>query len=93
MMDNLLNITNQIELAKAEEKLSKQKAKQLFDSGDIAKVQVGTYEGLAYIHHYLFEEIDDFAGKLRTVNMSKGDFRFAPVMYLEPSLTHIDHMP
>jgi cell filamentation protein len=93
MIDNKLNMTHQIELSKAEERISKQKAKQLFDSGDIAKVQVGTYKGLAYIHHYLFDDIDDFAGKLRTVHMSKGDFRFAPVMYLEPSLTHIDQMP
>ncbi len=93
MIDNKLNITNQIELSKAEEKISKQKAKQLFDSGDIAKVQVGTYKGLAYIHNYLFEDIYDFAGKMRTVHMSKGDFRFAPVMYLEASLTHIDQMP
>jgi len=93
ILDNKLNITNQIELSKAEEKISKEKAKQLFDSGDITKVNVGTFEGLAYIHNYLFEDIYDFAGKIRTVNIAKGNFRFAPLMYLEPSLEHIDKMP
>ncbi len=93
ILDNKLNITNQIELSKAEEKISKQKAKQLFDSGDINKVKIATFEGLAYIHNYLFGEIYDFAGKIRTVNISKGDFRFAPLMYLEASLEYIDKMP
>ncbi|MDQ2088165.1 Fic family protein [Herbivorax sp. ANBcel31] len=93
ILNNKLNITNQIELSKAEEKISKQKAKQLFDSGDITKVKVGTFEGLAYIHKYLFEDIYNFVGKIRTINISKGDFRFAPLMYLEPSLEHIDKMP
>jgi len=93
ILENKLNIISQIELAKAEEKISKQKAKQLFDSGDITKVKVGTFEGLAYIHNYLFEDIYDFAGKVRTVNISKGDFRFAPLMYLKTSLEYIDKMP
>ena len=93
ILDNKLNITNQIELSKAEEKISKQKAKQLFDSGDINKVKIATFEGLAYIHNYLFGDIYDFAGKIRTVNISKGDFRFAPLMYLEASLEYIDKMP
>ena len=93
ILDNKLNIINQIELSKVEEKISKQKAKQLFDSGDINKVKVGTFEGLAYIHNYLFGDIYDFAGKIRTVNISKGDFRFAPLMYLEASLGYIDKMP
>lgn len=75
------------------EKISKQQAKQLFDSGDIKTVKIGTFEGLAYIHHYLFQDIYDFAGKIRDVNIAKGDFRFAPVMYLEPSLAHIAAMP
>lgn len=88
-----LNITNQVELAKAEEKLSKQKAKQLFDSGDINKVQVGTFAGLSFIHAYLFEDIYDFAGKIRNVNIAKGNFRFAPLMYLQQSLLYIDAMP
>lgn len=93
ILDNKLNITDQIELAKAEEKISKRKAKQLLDSGDINKVEVGTFAGLSFIHAYLFEEIYDFAGKVRDVNIAKGDFRFAPVMYLEPSLKHISAMP
>ncbi len=93
ILDNKLNITNQIELSKAEEKISKKKAKQLFDSGDIDKVKIGTFEGLAYIHNYLFEDIYEFAGKMRTVNISKGDFRFAPLMYLRHSLKYIDKMP
>lgn len=93
ILENKLNIDNQVELAKAEEKLSKQKAKQLFDSGDINKVEIGTFKGLAFIHAYLFEDIYHFAGKIRDVNIAKGDFRFAPLMYLEPSLKHIDAMP
>lgn len=93
ILENKLNITNQIELAKAEERISKHKAKQLFDSGDINKVKIGTFEGLAYIHAYLFADIYDFAGIVRTVNIAKNDFRFAPVMYLEQSLKHIDNMP
>ncbi len=93
ILDNKLKITNQVELSKVEEKISKQKAKQLFDSGDINKVKVGTFEGLAYIHSYLFDDIYDFAGKIRTVNIAKGNFRFAPLMYLKTSLEHIDKMP
>jgi len=93
ILENKLNICNQIELAKAEEKLSKQKAKQLFDSGDIHKAEVGTFTGLSFIHAYLFEDIYHFAGKIREVNIAKGDFRFAPLMYLEASLKHIDAMP
>jgi cell filamentation protein len=92
-LENKLNITNQVELAKTEEKISKQKAKKLFDSGDIAKVEVGTFEGLSFIHNYLFEDIYDFAGKIREVNIAKGNFRFAPLMYLQQSLKHIDTMP
>lgn len=93
ILENKLNISDQIELAKIEEKISKQKAKQLFDSGDIDKVEVGTYSGLAFIHAYLFDDIYHFAGKIREVNIAKGDFRFAPRMYLEASLKHIDTMP
>ena len=93
ILDNKLGITNQIELARAEEKISKQKAKQLFDSGDINKVEIGTFKGLCFIHNYLFEDIYPFAGIMRTVNISKDDFRFAPLMYLEASLKHIDSMP
>ena len=93
ILENKLSITNQIELAKAEEKISKQKAKQLFDSDDIAQVEVGTFAGLAFIHTYLFADIYPFAGQLRTVNIAKGNFGFARVMYLEASLAHIDRMP
>ena len=93
VLENKLNITDQIELNKAEEKISKIKDKKLFDSGKIEKIKVGTFAGLKQIHKYLFEDIYDFAGKLRTVNIAKGNFRFAPVMYLAQSLKQIDKMP
>ena len=93
MLENKLNITNQVELAKTEEKTSKHKAKQLFDSGDIHKAQIGTFKGLSFIHAYLFEDIYYFAGEIREVNIAKGNFRFAPLMYLEQSLKSIDAMP
>lgn len=93
ILENKLNITHQVDLARAVEKISKQKARQLFDSGDIAKADVGTFAGLAFIHAYLFADIYPFAGKIREVNIAKGDFRFAPLMYLESSLKHIDAMP
>lgn len=93
MLENKLNITNQVELAKAEEKISKQKAKQLFDSGDINKADVGKFSGLSFIHGYLFGDIYHFAGNIRDVNIAKGNFRFAPLMYLDVSLKHIDGMP
>lgn len=93
ILENKLNITHQVELAKAEERISKQKAKQLSDSGDIKKVEVGKFAGLAFIHAYLFEEIYPFAGKIRDVNIAKGTTAFARVMYLESSLKHIDAMP
>ena len=92
-LENTLNITNQVDLAKAEEKISKQKAKQFFDSGDITKVGVGTFAGLSFIHAYLFEDIYDFAGKVREVNIAKGKFRSAPLMYLQQSLGYLDTMP
>jgi len=92
-LKNKFGITNQLELSKAEEKISKQKAKQLLDSGDIDKIKVGSFAGLKQIHKYLFGQIYDFAGKLREVNIAKGSFRFAPVMYLKQSLKHIDKMP
>jgi cell filamentation protein len=90
---NKLNLTDQVELNRAEEKLSKQKAKQLFESGDIHRIAVGSFDGLAQIHTYLFSDIYEFAGKVRDVNIAKGSFRFAPVMYLETSLAHISAMP
>lgn len=93
ILKNKLDIDNQVELAKAEEKLSKQKAKQLFDSGDIHKAEVGTFDGLSFIHAYLFGDIYYFAGKMRDVNIAKGQFRFAAVLYLEAALKQIDAMP
>lgn len=93
VLENKLNITDQVALSKAEEKISKQKAKQLFDTGDINTIEAGTFAGLAHIHRYLFEDIYAFAGQLRDVNIAKGQFRFAPVMYLKQSLEHIDAMP
>lgn len=93
ILENKLNIENQVELARAEEKLSKQKAKQLFDSGDIHKAEVGTFRGLSFIHAYLFGDIYHFAGKIRDVNIAKGDFRFASVLYLDAALKRIDAMP
>ena len=93
ILPNKLGITDQIELAKTEEKNSKQKAKQLFDSGDMNKIKVGTFAGLRFIHAYLFAELYDFAGDVREVNIAKGDFRFAPLMYLKQSLENIDAMP
>lgn len=93
MLENKLGITNQVELARVEEKISKSNAKKLYDSGDIDKLEVGTFKGLADIHRYLFSDIYDFAGEMRTVNIAKGNFRFAPVMYLNVSLDHIDQMP
>lgn len=93
ILDNKLGITDQVELARTEERISKQKAKALFDSGAIAQVEVGTFAGLAFIHAWLFGEIYGFAGKLREVNIAKGSFRFAPLMYLKTALEHIDTMP
>lgn len=93
MLENKLGITNQLELNRVEERVSKENAKRLYDSRDIDKVEVGTFKGLSYIHNYLFEDIYEFAGKVRSKNISKGNFRFAPVIYLEVALEHIDKMP
>jgi len=93
MLDNKLGITNEIELSKEEERISKLKALELFDTKKINELEIGTTKGLCMIHKFLFEDIYDFAGKLRDVNISKGNFRFAPVMYLEQSLKNIEKMP
>lgn len=93
VLGNKLQLTSQVELNRAEEKLSKQKAKQLFESGDINNAEVGTFAGLATIHAYLFEDVYEFAGQVRDVNLAKGSFRFAPVMYLQQALEHISAMP
>lgn len=93
MMENKLGITDSALLARTEEKISKTKALELFESSLLDTFPVGNFEGLAKIHSYLFSELYDFAGKIRTVNMAKGSFRFAPAMYLEAALTHIAAMP
>ena len=93
MLDNKLGITDSTKLARTEEKISKKKAIEMFENGFLEKLEPGTYESLAAIHKYLFDEIYDFAGKIRGVNLSKGNFRFAPLMYLEVALQSIDKMP
>lgn len=92
-LDNKLGITDSVELSKAEEKISKKKAIELFDKNVFDKLNPGSCEALFTIHKFLFEDIYDFAGQLRDVNISKGNFRFAPVMYLEVSLENIEKMP
>ena len=91
--ENKLGITDSAQLAREEEKISKAKAKELFESGILDSLHPGTYVTLARIHEFLFDEIYDFAGKMRTVNIAKGNFRFAPLMYLRVSLENIDKMP
>lgn len=93
ILDNKFGINNQIELAKVEEKTTKIKAIKLYESGELKMQEIGTFSGLASIHKYLFEDIYDFAGKIREVNISKGNFRFASIMYLEEALKQIDSMP
>ena len=92
-LENKLDLTNLVELTCAEEHISKRKALELFDSGTLNKLEAGTVSSLKAIHKYLFDEIYDFAGELRTVNISKGNLRFAPLMYLEAALANIDKMP
>lgn len=92
-LKNKLGITNSAELADVEERISKQKAAELFETGYLDTLEAGSFAALAEIHRYLFEEIYDFAGKLRTMNIAKGGFRFAPVMYLAEALKSIERMP
>ena len=92
-LENKLGITDSAELAREEEKISKRKAIWLFESGTLDTLPVGTFAALKAIHKCLFEDIYDFAGKMRTANLSKGNFRFAPLMYLEAALNNIDKMP
>ena len=92
-LENKLNITDSTELARMQEKISKKKAVELFENGYLDQYKPGTFQMLAVIHKYLFDEIYDFAGKIRTVNMAKGNFRFAPVMYLEAAIENIEKMP
>ncbi|MBQ4529122.1 MAG: Fic family protein [Lachnospiraceae bacterium] len=92
-LENKLGITDSAELARMEEKISKKKAIELFESGYLESLEAGKFISLAAIHKYLFDEIYDFAGMVRDVNLAKGNFRFAPVMYLKAALEHIDAMP
>ena len=93
MLENKLGIKNSAELAREEERLSKKKAVKLFENGVLNNLPSGKFSTLQVIHKYLFEDIYDFAGELRTVNIAKGNFRFAPVMYLKTALENIDKMP
>ena len=93
MLENKLWIKNSAELAREEERLSKKKAVKLFENGVLNNSPSGKFSTLQVIHKYLFEDIYDFAGELRTVNIAKGNFRFAPVMYLKTALENIDKMP
>ena len=92
-LENKLCLTSSADLAREEERISKKKAAQLFDRKLFDTFDVGTFAGLASIHKYLFEDIYNFAGELRTVNIAKGNFRFAPLMYLQAALENIDKMP
>ena len=92
-LENKLGITNSAELAREEERISKKKAVELFERGSLDKLAPGRFASLQAIHKALFEDIYDFAGELRTVNLAKGNFRFAPLMYLEAALANIDKMP
>lgn len=92
-LENKLNIMDSIELARMEEKISKKKAVELFENGYLDKYKADSFEMLAAIHEYLFGEIYDFAGKVRNVNIAKGNFRFASIIYIEEALKNIDKMP
>ncbi|MBD9049644.1 MAG: cell filamentation protein Fic [Ruminococcus sp.] len=93
MLENKLEIKNSTELAREEERISKKKAVEMFEHNVLDSLPSGKFSTLKYIHKYLFEDIYSFAGKIRTVNLSKGNFRFAPLMYLEAALDNIDKMP
>ena len=92
-LENKLGITDSVELARVEEKVSKKRALELFESGYLNSLEAGSFKTLAEIHKYLFEQIYDFSGKVRTVNIAKGNFRFAPVMYLKAALESVEKMP
>jgi len=93
ILENKLNITDQAELAREEERISKTRAKEMFETGYLNTLEPGTFEALKKIHKYLFEEIYEFAGSLRTVNIAKGNFRFTPLAYLEEAVKNIEKMP
>ena len=92
-LENKLGITDSVELARLEERISKKKAVELYDKGMFDQLEAGKFSALAFIHKYLFDEIYNFAGVVREVNIAKGDFRFAPVMYLDGALKHVSDMP
>ena len=92
-LENKLGLTSSAELAREEERISKKKALELFENGMLDNLDAGTFSALKTIHQYLFDEIYDFAGEIRTVNLAKSNFRFAPVMYLVSALENIDKMP
>ena len=93
MLENKLGLTTSADLAREEERISKKKAIELFEQGMLDALPAGRFSALQAIHRYLFSEIYDFAGKIRTVNLAKGNFRFAPLMYLEAALVNIEQMP
>lgn len=92
-LENKLGIENSAELAREEERLSKKRALELFENGLLDQMEAGTFATLKKIHHYLFSDLYEFAGQIRTVNLAKGNFRFAPLMYLDAALANIDKMP
>ena len=92
-LKNKLGLDSSADLAREEERISKKKAAELFESGTLDLLEAGKFSALRAIHKYLFEDIYEFAGEIRTVNLAKGNFRFAPVMYLEAALENIDKMP
>ena len=93
ILENKLNITDPVELAREEERISKQKAKEMFEIGFLDKIEAGKFESLKQIHEYLFSDIYDFAGTIRKVNIAKGNFRFIPLAYLEEAIKNIEKMP
>ena len=93
ILENRLNITDSDELAREEERISKKKAVQLFDNKFLDSFPAGKFDTLQAIHKYMFEDVFDFAGEIRTVNLAKSNFRFAPLMYLQAALDNIDKMP
>lgn len=92
-LKNKLGLTSSAELAREEERISKKKALELFETGILDRLEAGKFSSLQAIHKYLFDEIYDFAGEIRTVNLAKGNFRFAPLIYLKAALENIDKMP
>lgn len=93
VLENKLNITDPAELAREEERISKIKAKEMFETGFLDRLDAGSFKSLKQIHEYLFEDIYDFAGKIRKVNIAKSNFRFTPLAYLEEAIKNIEKMP